>query len=148
MDSRKVCLLCSTYHRIPEVPKMKIPWETFLHVYPLDKVQTPRSSLCWSMVRESTEFRPRLRSQIIIVICVQDLHRVILKTKYQRIIDLYILIIVLCILLRVYQPIHVDYGICLCTYWSNGSVDIYGNCLWIFCITNYLKMATNRGRNM
>jgi hypothetical protein len=31
---------------------------------------------------------------------------------------------------------------------QHRSVDIYGNCLRIFCITNHLKMATNRGRNM
>jgi hypothetical protein len=41
-----------------------------------------------------------------------------------------------------------DYGIFLCTYRSNGSVDIYGNCLRICCITNHVKMATNRGRNV
>jgi NADH:ubiquinone oxidoreductase subunit H len=38
-----------------------------------------------------------------------------------------------------HSPLHV---------WSNGSVDIYSKWLWIFCITNHLKMATNRGRNM
>jgi hypothetical protein len=29
-----------------------------------------------------------------------------------------------------------------------GHLQVQGNCLRIFCITNHLKMATNRGRNM
>jgi hypothetical protein len=38
----------------------------------------------------------------------------------------------------------------LCSFYTTsfGPYDIYSNWLWIFCITNHLKMATNRGRNM
>jgi hypothetical protein len=68
----------------------------------------------------------------------------------------------LCILLRVYQPIYVETSVrnkCRCSFYCalltlyvsapiGGHLQVVCNTVTAVYITNHLKMATNRGRNM
>jgi hypothetical protein len=65
------------HRRVLQVPAEEAPWRRFLQVDPLHEIQTAKSSLCWSMIQEGSEFGFRSCCRIFTVVCVQHTHCVV-----------------------------------------------------------------------